>query len=179
MVAEENKRRTIQRSDIANAVARSDLFDFLIDIVPRSDMVRNRGGSMSGRSAVPVASMPSSLAASGRGMSEGGMLETSKPEASYAPLRAAQQDLRVGEEPQMPIKGNEWGPPMYPFNSGIGMHPSAGLGMPPPQAPPQQGPAALSIPGHGARGSFLNMMPYSMGEGQQKPPDSALSLIHI
>ncbi|ORY86857.1 CCAAT binding transcription factor component, partial [Protomyces lactucae-debilis] len=33
--AEENKRRTLQRSDIANAISRSDMFDFLIDIVPR------------------------------------------------------------------------------------------------------------------------------------------------
>ncbi|KAI9741866.1 MAG: hypothetical protein M1834_000254 [Cirrosporium novae-zelandiae] len=35
--AEENKRRTLQRSDIANALARSDMFDFLIDIVPREE----------------------------------------------------------------------------------------------------------------------------------------------
>ncbi|KLU87622.1 transcriptional activator hap5 [Magnaporthiopsis poae ATCC 64411] len=30
--AEENKRRTLQRSDIASALAKSDMFDFLIDI---------------------------------------------------------------------------------------------------------------------------------------------------
>ncbi|KAF9909451.1 hypothetical protein EC991_008590 [Linnemannia zychae] len=35
--AEENKRRTLQRSDVANAVSRSDQFDFLIDIVPREE----------------------------------------------------------------------------------------------------------------------------------------------
>lgn len=35
--AEENKRRTLQRSDIASALAKSDMFDFLIDIVPRED----------------------------------------------------------------------------------------------------------------------------------------------
>ncbi|ORZ11013.1 histone-fold-containing protein [Lobosporangium transversale] len=33
MHAEENKRRTLQRSDVASAVSRSDQFDFLIDIV--------------------------------------------------------------------------------------------------------------------------------------------------
>ncbi|KAG0016586.1 hypothetical protein BGZ80_009108, partial [Entomortierella chlamydospora] len=32
---EENKRRTLQRSDIAAAIAMIDMFDFLIDIVPR------------------------------------------------------------------------------------------------------------------------------------------------
>jgi hypothetical protein len=35
MHAEENKRRTLQRSDIATAVSKSDMYDFLIDIVPR------------------------------------------------------------------------------------------------------------------------------------------------
>ncbi|CAG8658080.1 2311_t:CDS:2, partial [Acaulospora morrowiae] len=36
--AEENKRRTLQRSDVASAVSRSDQFDFLIDIVPREEV---------------------------------------------------------------------------------------------------------------------------------------------
>lgn len=35
--AEENKRRTLQRSDIAAALTKSDMFDFLIDIVPREE----------------------------------------------------------------------------------------------------------------------------------------------
>ncbi|BFZ60637.1 Transcriptional activator hap5 [Saitoella coloradoensis] len=35
--AEENKRRTLQRSDIANAIQKSDMYDFLIDIVPREE----------------------------------------------------------------------------------------------------------------------------------------------
>jgi len=35
--AEENKRRTLQRSDIAAALTKSDMFDFLIDIVPRDE----------------------------------------------------------------------------------------------------------------------------------------------
>ncbi|KAG0266352.1 hypothetical protein BG011_002471 [Mortierella polycephala] len=35
--AEENKRRTLQRSDIAAAISKTDMFDFLIDIVPREE----------------------------------------------------------------------------------------------------------------------------------------------
>ena len=35
--SEENKRRTLQRSDIVTAVSKSDQYDFLIDIVPRED----------------------------------------------------------------------------------------------------------------------------------------------
>lgn len=35
---EENKRRTLQRSDIAMAISKYDQFDFLIDIVPREEI---------------------------------------------------------------------------------------------------------------------------------------------
>ena len=35
---EENKRRTLQRNDIAMAITKTDVFDFLIDIVPRDDL---------------------------------------------------------------------------------------------------------------------------------------------
>lgn len=40
--AEENKRRTLQRSDIASALSKSDMFDFLIDIVPREETTVDR-----------------------------------------------------------------------------------------------------------------------------------------
>jgi len=32
---QEGKRKTVQKSDIANAVGKNEMFDFLIDIVPR------------------------------------------------------------------------------------------------------------------------------------------------
>eukprot|EP00742_Colponemidia_sp_Colp-10_P001439 GILJ01001548.1.p1 GENE.GILJ01001548.1~~GILJ01001548.1.p1 ORF type:complete len:232 (-),score=37.39 GILJ01001548.1:151-789(-) len=35
---EENKRRTLQRNDIAMAITKTDIFDFLIDIVPRDEL---------------------------------------------------------------------------------------------------------------------------------------------
>ena len=35
---EENKRRTLQKNDISQAVSKYDQFDFLIDIVPRDEM---------------------------------------------------------------------------------------------------------------------------------------------
>lgn len=34
-ISEKNKRRTLQKADIAEALKQSDMFDFLIDIVPR------------------------------------------------------------------------------------------------------------------------------------------------
>lgn len=38
--AEESRRRTLQRSDVAAALARSDQFDFLIDLLPRDEFIR-------------------------------------------------------------------------------------------------------------------------------------------
>ncbi|KAK7243818.1 hypothetical protein RIF29_38630 [Crotalaria pallida] len=35
---EENKRRTLQKNDIAAAIARNDVFDFLVDIIPRDEL---------------------------------------------------------------------------------------------------------------------------------------------
>ncbi|KAJ1932726.1 hypothetical protein GGF37_006963, partial [Kickxella alabastrina] len=37
MNAEENKRRTLQRQDVSFAAQRSEMFDFLIDVVPREE----------------------------------------------------------------------------------------------------------------------------------------------
>ena len=60
--AEENKRRTLQRSDIASALAKSDMFDFLIDIVPREEAAShakrsNQGaGAGGGAAALPTSS---------------------------------------------------------------------------------------------------------------------------
>lgn len=58
--AEENKRRTLQRSDIASALAKSDMFDFLIDIVPREEAAshakRTAAQTVSGSGAIPPVS---------------------------------------------------------------------------------------------------------------------------
>ncbi|KAK9088139.1 hypothetical protein Scep_027221 [Stephania cephalantha] len=35
---EENKHRTLQKNDIASAITRTDIFDFLVDIVPRDEL---------------------------------------------------------------------------------------------------------------------------------------------
>lgn len=44
--AEENKRRTLQKSDIAAALTKSDMFDFLIDVVPREEEKPKKTGYM-------------------------------------------------------------------------------------------------------------------------------------
>jgi nuclear transcription factor Y, gamma len=43
MHTEENKRRTLQKNDIAAAITRTDIYDFLVDIVPRDDMEEGVG----------------------------------------------------------------------------------------------------------------------------------------
>lgn len=54
--AEENKRRTLQRSDIASALAKSDMFDFLIDIVPREEAATHKRAGATAASQGVVAS---------------------------------------------------------------------------------------------------------------------------
>ncbi|MCL7041687.1 hypothetical protein MKW94_018721 [Papaver nudicaule] len=49
--AEENKRRTLQKNDISAAITRTDIFDFLVDIVPREEEVV-KGGVAIGRPAM-------------------------------------------------------------------------------------------------------------------------------
>ncbi|KAJ0975904.1 hypothetical protein J5N97_017869 [Dioscorea zingiberensis] len=48
---EENKRRTLQKNDIAAAITRTDIFDFLVDIVPRDDLKEDGLG-------IPRATLP-------------------------------------------------------------------------------------------------------------------------
>ncbi|OVA16390.1 Transcription factor CBF/NF-Y/archaeal histone [Macleaya cordata] len=52
--AEENKRRTLQKNDISAAITRTDIFDFLVDIVPRDEFKEEAArGVTIGRPALP------------------------------------------------------------------------------------------------------------------------------
>jgi len=56
---EEAKRRTLQRSDISAAIQKTDIFDFLIDIVPRDEPKKEVGAPVAGfPGAVPGGVMP-------------------------------------------------------------------------------------------------------------------------
>lgn len=62
---EENKRRTLQKNDIAAAITRTDIFDFLVDIVPREDLKDEvigstipRGGPLPPTEGLPYYYMP-------------------------------------------------------------------------------------------------------------------------
>ncbi|XP_078432617.1 nuclear transcription factor Y subunit C-2-like [Wolffia australiana] len=53
---EENKRRTLQKNDIAAAITRTDIFDFLVDIVPR-DELKEEGLGLP-RATLPIVGAP-------------------------------------------------------------------------------------------------------------------------
>ncbi|XP_039001419.1 nuclear transcription factor Y subunit C-1-like [Hibiscus syriacus] len=75
--AEENKRRTLQKNDIAAAITRTDIFDFLVDIVPRDEIKDEVGlGGMVGATAsgVPYFYPPMGHPASGGPAGPGGMM---------------------------------------------------------------------------------------------------------
>lgn len=55
MNTEENKRRTLQKNDIASAITRTDIFDFLVDIVPR-DEIKDEGVGGLPRAGLPLGS---------------------------------------------------------------------------------------------------------------------------
>jgi nuclear transcription factor Y gamma len=56
---EENKRRTLQKNDIAAAISRTDVFDFLVDIIPR-DELKEEGLGVT-KSTIPVVGSPADL----------------------------------------------------------------------------------------------------------------------
>lgn len=62
--AEENKRRTLQKNDIAAAITRTDIFDFLVDIVPR-DEIKDETAALVGPAAAAAAGMVAGSTASG------------------------------------------------------------------------------------------------------------------
>ncbi|CAL9112550.1 unnamed protein product [Musa acuminata var. zebrina] len=53
---EENKRRTLQKNDIAAAITNADMFDFLVDIIPR-DEFKDEGFGIAG-AAFPTGGSP-------------------------------------------------------------------------------------------------------------------------
>jgi len=61
MHSEESKRRTLQRNDIAAAITKTDVFDFLLDIVPREEAKEEAVRLPSNGGAVPPAGMYASM----------------------------------------------------------------------------------------------------------------------
>ncbi|CAN6313393.1 unnamed protein product [Urochloa humidicola] len=89
--AEENKRRTLQRNDVAAAIARTDVFDFLVDIVPREEAKEETGSALGGFAvAGPGGGGPGAGAAAG-GAPAAGMPYYYPPMGQPAPMLPAWQ----------------------------------------------------------------------------------------
>ena len=104
--AEENKRRTLQRSDIASALAKSDMFDFLIDIVPREEAAshakRSGGQAPTAGNAVqaPTAAQIAQPHAGVQHPPQGGQQHPMAPEYGLGP-GAMGQDQEYRQQPNM------------------------------------------------------------------------------
>ncbi|KAI9785020.1 MAG: hypothetical protein M1839_001217 [Geoglossum umbratile] len=129
--AEENKRRTLQRSDIASALAKSDMFDFLIDIVPREE-ASSHAKRTSGQAAGGGVGLPQGPSSSATG---GGQLPP-QPVAPPQPQQghAQPQHALSTQEPYLPhgmAQDQDYRPGMYP--PGVQPSPQGAYGQP--QAP--------------------------------------------
>ena len=151
--AEENKRRTLQRSDIASALAKSDMFDFLIDIVPREDATpqhkRRPEYAPVGTYQVPDASS-SSATAGGSGV--GGQEQQPMPgQSEFAGME--QPHMQPQYQQQMGAYPPPAPPHQYPgqqmFDPNMYNQPAA-YGMQQMQQMPQQAVSGASPDGTGA-----------------------------
>jgi len=122
--AEENKRRTLQRNDVAAAITRTDIFDFLIDIVPQEEL---KAEGQEGAAASGQMGLPPGMQVPGQGMPGGGM-----PPGMYYPggmgMDPSMMGMPPGFNPQMMMgmPGQMWGQggmPMGGNMTGIGMQP--------------------------------------------------------
>jgi len=127
--AEENKRRTLQRSDIASALMKSDMFDFLIDIVPREEAASHKRSAGQSASAAAQAQAQASAAAQvppGQPHQQTGM---HPPPPQMPPdYGMAPQMPHPGEEYQQPGVQNVYGAPpgMQPQGAPYGHHAPGG-----------------------------------------------------
>ncbi|KAF2107508.1 histone-fold-containing protein [Lophiotrema nucula] len=114
--AEENKRRTLQRSDIASALSKSDMFDFLIDIVPREEAHPHK------RSAGQTAAVQSSAAAVPAMAQQGGVHPHPMAPPDYMGQQMAhQEEFRPPGLYAGPVQGdpNAYGQPQQMFDPNV------------------------------------------------------------
>ena len=112
--AEENKRRTLQRSDIASALAKSDMFDFLIDIVPREEAASHAKRAAGTAGPAPPAG-------------------TSQIPPQHVPQQAPQHMSQPAYMPAPGLPEHEY-PPQPPMYAGqVQPNPAGSYGAPPPQ----------------------------------------------
>ncbi|KAK5234022.1 Transcriptional activator hap5 [Exophiala xenobiotica] len=155
--AEDNKRRTLQRSDIAAALAKSDMFDFLIDIVPREDSAGHGGGSKRPTTSGQGAAAP---------------VPQQQPQQQMAP-----PDYGMPQHGAMGPPDQQYGrPQMYPAHMGgdTQQDPNQGYGQPPQMfgGGDMYNPYTQGQFGGGAQQMYSNLpgqRPQSQGYGGPRP----------
>ena len=143
--AEENKRRTLQRSDIASALTKSDMFDFLIDIVPREEATshkRNAGTSSAAQAQANVAQE----ALPGQAVQQQGMHPPPHMQQPHygMPQHIQEQDYRQQGIYGQPVAADmsAYGqPPQQPFDQAM----YSAYGLPPQQVRLPFGPAPALV----------------------------------
>lgn len=88
---EESKRRTLQRNDISAAITKTDIFDFLVDIIPREDLKDET-----------VLSLPSGGNIPGGGPAEGMPYYYMTPQHAPHPGMYGQQPHPYAAQPMWP-----------------------------------------------------------------------------
>jgi len=122
--SEENKRRTLQRNDITAAITKTDIFDFLVDIVPRDEVKEEapgppRGGpggagGMAGASYAMQYYMPQQGMMPGHGPPGGDAMQQHMGQ----PYMMAPGYMPQGYMPHMPPGGMQMGGPGAPPGGG-------------------------------------------------------------
>ncbi|CAN8311697.1 unnamed protein product [Cochlearia groenlandica] len=102
---EENKRRTLQKNDIAAAVTSTDIFDFLVDIVPREDLRDEVLGSIP-RGNVPEAGYPYGYMPAGTGPIGNPGMVMGNPGGAYPPNPYMGQAMWQQPGPDQPNREN-------------------------------------------------------------------------
>ncbi|KAI8233900.1 Transcriptional activator HAP5 [Colletotrichum sp. SAR 10_99] len=149
--AEENKRRTLQRSDIASALAKSDMFDFLIDIVPREE-ASSHAKRTAGQAAPAGQGVPAQAASQISGQ-HGAIPQAANHSSSSHPM--ATTDYGLAGHALGPDQDYRQNPNMYP-----------GQVQPGPSAPYGQAQ-------QGMYGEIEGMYGYGTMQPQQQPPMSS------
>lgn len=102
LVAEQHKRRTLAKADVARALSKSDQFDFLIDIVPREEGTKRstRGGTGRSELKTPTAGESST---SGDASAARAVVADPGPSEGLIGEGQAAQDLLTQSIPGYPV----------------------------------------------------------------------------
>lgn len=126
--AEDNKRRTLQRSDIAAALSKSDMFDFLIDIVPREEATSHakRSGQTGAATAASTTATTAGAGAAQLPPGQSGVQHPQHPHPMGPPDYGS-----LGQHAMAPEQDYRSQPTMYP--GPVQSDPASAYGQPQPQ----------------------------------------------